>query len=149
LVADLADETNRWPIFAAEAQRQGFRSVHALPMRLRSETIGALNLFRTRVGLLPEEDVQVGQALADVATIGILHHRASARGEILSGQLQIALNSRIVIEQAKGVLAERATLDVDQAFARLRRYARDNNVPLLQVARGVVEGTVDTNAMLS
>ena len=149
LVADLADQARRWPIFAAEAQRQGFRSVHALPMRLRSETIGALNLFRTRVGPLPDEDVQVGQALADVATIGILHHRASARGEILSGQLQIALNSRIVIEQAKGVLAERATLDVDEAFARLRSYARDQNMPLLQVARGVVEGTVDTNAMLN
>ena len=143
LVADLAEQAHRWPVFAAEAQRQGFRSVHALPMRLRSETIGALNLFRTHTGPLPDEDLQVGQALADVATIGILQHRALARSEVLSGQLQIALNSRIIIEQAKGVLAEREGLDVDKAFARLRSYARTNGIALVDVSRAVVDGTSD------
>jgi GAF domain-containing protein len=146
LVADLAEAGNRWPLFAAEAQRQGFRSVHALPMRLRSETIGTLNLFRTVPGSLPGEDLQVGQALADVATIGILQHRALARSEVLSSQLQIALNSRIVIEQAKGVLAEREGLDVDEGFARLRAYARAHGMALLDVARAVVAGTADIGA---
>jgi transcriptional regulator with GAF, ATPase, and Fis domain len=143
LAADLSDKAHHWPLFAAEAQRQGFRSVHALPMRLRSETIGALNLFRTQAGPLPDADLQVGQALADVATIGILHHRALVLSEVVGGQLQIALNSRVIIEQAKGVLAEREQLDVDHAFGRLRRYARDNNLALLNVARGVVEGALD------
>ena len=143
MVGDLAERAYLWPVFAAEAQRQGFRSVHALPMRLRSETIGTLNLFRTGLGPLPDEDLQVAQALADVATIGIFQHRALARSEVLSGQLQVALNSRIIIEQAKGVLAERDTLDVDQAFTRLRSYARDHSQALVEVARAVVEGTVD------
>jgi transcriptional regulator with GAF, ATPase, and Fis domain len=143
LVADLEQRASLWPQFAARARSEGFRSVHALPMRLRAETIGALNLFRTQTGPLPPSDVAVGQALADVATIGILQHRAVSRGELLSAQLQIALNSRIVIEQAKGVVSERSRLDVDVAFARLRGYARDNRLPLLEVARGVVQGTVD------
>ena len=143
LVADLAAEAEHWPLFAAEAQIQGFRSVAALPMRLRSETIGALNLFRTQTGPLPAEDLQVAQALADVATIGILHHRALALSEIVGGQLQVALNSRVIIEQAKGVLAEREKLHVDQAFGRLRGYARDNHLPLNSVARAVIDGRLD------
>lgn len=146
LISDLSEHADRWPAFVVEAQRQGFRSVHALPMRLRSETIGALNLFHTELGPLSDEDILVGKALADVATIGILQHRALARSEVLSGQLQIALNSRVIIEQAKGVLAERESLDVDHAFARLRSYARNHNLALVQVAREVIDGNLDLAA---
>lgn len=148
LVPDLLTETTRWPQFVPEAERQGFRSVHALPMRLRSETIGAMNLFHAQPGALSPEDLRVGQSLADVATIGILQERAIERTETLSEQLQTALNSRIIIEQAKGVLAEKGDLDMDAAFAHLRGYARGNNLRLSDLARSVVEGTVDSQDLL-
>ncbi len=148
LVADIASEVDRWPHFVPEAERQGFRSVYALPLRLRTETIGALNLFHSQRDALPSDDLGVGQALADVATIGILQERAIQRTETLSEQLQVALNSRVVIEQAKGVLAERGNLDMDAAFALLRGFARANNHKLSVVARGVVDGTVDTSTVL-
>ncbi|MGH3801983.1 MAG: GAF and ANTAR domain-containing protein [Pseudonocardiaceae bacterium] len=144
---DLADAAGRWPRFAAHAQLEGFHSVHALPMRLRTETIGALNLFRDRPGELPAVDLRVGQALADVATIGILQERAVHRGEVLAEQLQAALNSRVIIEQAKGVLAERGDVDMNQAFNRLRQHARTHNSRLSDVARAVVQGTIDPSVL--
>jgi GAF domain-containing protein len=139
-VADLAEAVSRWPHFvAAVAQRGAFRSVHALPLRLRGEAIGAMNLFHPHPGRLPEDDLALGQALADVATIGILSERAIHRGEVLTEQLQTALTSRVIIEQAKGVLAQQGGLSMDAAFGRLRGYARDRNERLYVVARRVVE----------
>jgi hypothetical protein len=141
--ADLRDATERWPTFAPAALDAGFRAAHALPMRLRDETIGALNLLRVDPGLLPDDDVSAAQALADVATIGILHHRAAADSHLLSEQLQYALASRVVIEQAKGAVAHRLDLDTDQAFDALRRYSRDHNRRLVDVAAAIVDRSLD------
>ena len=127
----------RWPQFAPQAVEAGFGSAHALPMRLRGLTIGALNLFRVEEGPMSETDVVAAQALADVATIAILQHRAVSDAQALNEQLTQALNTRIVIEQAKGVVAERAELDMEQAFARLRRHARNHNLRLTDVAGAV------------
>jgi len=141
VVADLSTETERWPRFATEAIRTGFHSVHALPMRLRSDVIGALNLFGRRVGVLDDETIRLGQALADVATIGLLQERAIRHRETLAEQLQTALNSRVVIEQAKGVIAERRQVDMDQSFSLLRNAARNTNRRLSEFAQAVVDGT--------
>lgn len=108
---DLSAESSRWPRFAPEALNQGFRSVHAVPLRLRKQTIGALNLFGTATGTLSDRDLQVARALADAATIGILQERAIRRAEVLTEQLQTALNNRVTIEQAKGILAQAGNLD--------------------------------------
>ena len=143
-VADLTEAADRWPGFvSAVADRGAFRSVHALPLRLRREAIGALNLFHRAPGALPPADIALGQALADVATIGILQERAIRRGEVVNEQLQTALNSRVIIEQAKGVLAQSSGLTMDTAFDRLRRYARNQNLRLSEVARRVVAGGLD------
>jgi transcriptional regulator with GAF, ATPase, and Fis domain len=136
--ADLTGPGQRWPRFAAAAAQAGFRAVEALPMRLRDEVVGALNLFRARPGPLSAADLRVGQALADVATIGLLQERNVRRSEVLAEQLQAALNSRVVIEQAKGKLAERLGLDMDQAFALLREYAHHSHQRLTDVARNFV-----------
>jgi len=138
--ADLGAD-GRWPRFAAAAGQAGFSAVQALPMRLRDQVIGALNLFRAAPGTFDPASVRVGQALADVATIGLLHERSMRRRDILNEQLQTALNSRVVIEQAKGKLAERLGIDVDQAFTLLRDQARDRNQRLSDVARAFVDGT--------
>ncbi len=122
--------------------------MHALPLRLRGEAIGALNLFHRTPGPLPDADLALGQALADVATIGILQERAIRRGEVLNEQLQTALTSRVVIEQAKGVVAQRTTLSMDAAFDRLRRLRpRSNNLRLADVARQVVTRELDPAAL--
>jgi GAF domain-containing protein len=123
-------------------QAGAFRSVHALPMRLRGEAIGALNLFHRTPGSLPAADLALGQALADVATIGILQERAIRRGEVLNEQLQSALNSRVIIEQAKGVVAQLLGLGMDDAFAVLRGRARQRNQRLADVARAAVHGDI-------
>ena len=136
--ADLRTAGDRWPAFAPRAAASGFRSVHALPLRLRATVIGALNLFGAQPGALEPGDVKVVQALADVATIGLLQERAIRHGEVLTEQLQHALTSRVVIEQAKGALARAQGGDVDGAFELLRRYARSNNLKLIDVARTVV-----------
>jgi transcriptional regulator with GAF, ATPase, and Fis domain len=142
-VADLAAPAvaTRWPRFVAEARQIGFASVHALPMRLRTDVIGALNLFHTKARALADETVRLAQALADVATIGLLQARAIRQRETLAEQLQSALNSRVAIEQAKGVIAERRQVDMDQAFTLLRTSARSRNRRLADVARAVVNGT--------
>ena len=143
-ITDLDTAAAHWPRFAAAlheriAPDEGrYRSVHALPLRLRGEAIGGMNLFHTRPGPLPAADLRLGQALADIATIGILQERAIRHGEILTEQLQHALNARVVIEQAKGVLAQLGNVPMDLAFDRLRRYARSNNLLLGDVARQVV-----------
>lgn len=143
---DLAGETERWPLFVPAASSVGVRSVIAVPMRLRAETIGGLNLFYSRPQRLPAADERIAQALADVATIGILQQRQTHRSMVLAEQLQQALNSRVTIEQAKGILAERDTMGVDVAFARIRRHARNHNLKLTDVALGVVRGDITLDA---
>jgi transcriptional regulator with GAF, ATPase, and Fis domain len=140
-VADLTTAANRWPRFAVQAREIGFASVHALPMRLRTDVIGALNLFGTQPGALDPGTIRLGQALADVATIGLLQARAIRHRETLAEQLQTALNSRIIIEQAKGVIAERRQLTLDQSFTLLRGTARTSNRRLSDVAHAVVDGS--------
>ncbi|MDO8731289.1 MAG: GAF and ANTAR domain-containing protein [Actinomycetota bacterium] len=136
--ADLRTANERWPRFAPRAVAAGFRSVHAFPLRLRQQVIGALNLFSADVGQLEPEEVRLVQALADLATIGLLQERAITRGEVLSEQLQGALNSRIIIEQAKGVLAQIHGCSVDEGFNMLRGFCRTNNLLLSTVAAAVV-----------
>jgi len=139
-VPDLMDVGGRWPVFMAAVAEQGvYRSVHALPLRLRGEAIGTMNLFHGQPGALPAADLALGQALADVATIGILQERAVRHSEVVTEQLQTALNHRVIIEQAKGVLAHRGNLTMAAAFDRLRSYARNHNARLSEVARKVVE----------
>jgi GAF domain-containing protein len=137
---DLAEESARWPHFRPVALAARFRSVQALPMRLRGTTVGALNLFRTDSGPLDESDIVTAQALADVATIAILQHRAAIQAHLVVDQLNHALNSRVVIEQAKGFLAERAGLDMEAAFSWLRKYARNHNELLVDVAQKIIDG---------
>lgn len=149
LVADLSAETRRWPRFAPLAVAEGFASVHAVPMRLRRETIGTLNLFRRETGLLSDEDLLVVRALADTATIGILQERAIRRSEVVTEQLQTALNSRVVIEQAKGVLAFAGDLEMEQAFHALRGYARNGGRRLADVARELVVGELRPEDLLA
>jgi GAF domain-containing protein len=144
---DLTLGHRRWPHFAPVALEAGFRSLHALPMRLRGVVIGALNLFRADKGHLDEADVLTGQALADVATIAILQHRATLDAQVVNDQLNHALNSRIVIEQAKGMLAERTGLNMELTFSRLRNHARSHNLRLVDVAQHVIDGTLATAAL--
>jgi transcriptional regulator with GAF, ATPase, and Fis domain len=138
--SDLTDQASRWPRFAQAAERAGFATVEALPMRLRDQVIGALNLFRADPGPFEAADLRIAQALADVATIGLVHERNVRRRDTVAEQLQAALNSRVVIEQAKGKLAERLSIDMDRAFSRLRDYARVSNLRLTDVARDFVAG---------
>ena len=137
-VGNLGSPVQRWPRFAAAATRAGFGSVYALPMRLRDQVAGALNLFSTGHAPLSRAELLTGQALADVATIGLLQERSVRRAEALAGQLQGALNSRVVIEQAKGRLAERLGVDVEQAFQLLRQHCRNTNQRLTDVARYII-----------
>jgi GAF domain-containing protein len=139
---ELAGARVQWPLFAPRAVADGFHSVHALPMHLRSTTVGALNLFRTARGSLGADDVLVAQALADVATIAIIQHQASVDAAVLNAQLGEALNSRIVIEQAKGRISEASGRDVNESFRRLRSHARNHNLRLTDLAREVVDGTM-------
>ncbi|MGQ0843916.1 MAG: GAF and ANTAR domain-containing protein [Sporichthyaceae bacterium] len=138
--ADLQTQTERWPRFAPEAVRANFRAVHALPMRLRSDTIGALNLFHTDPGGLDLSDARIGQALVDVATIGLMQVDLGRRREVLVSQLQTALNTRVAVEQAKGILAERHRTTPAEAFTALRSHARRTNRKLTDLANAVIAG---------
>ena len=131
----------RWPQFSQAAAAVGFTAVHALPMRLRDEVIGALNFFSIAPGALDPGKLRLGQALADVATIGLLQQRAIHQRDALTGQLQSALNSRVLIEQAKGLIAERLHLDIDEAFTLLRQRARHHNRKLSDLAQALLDGT--------
>jgi GAF domain-containing protein len=135
----------RWPQFAGAAVAMGFAGVHAIPMRLRDQVIGTLNLFRSAPDGLTPPVAMAARALVDVATIGILQERAVHQQEVVAGQLQVALNSRVLIEQAKGILAERLRTSPNDAFFILRRYARDHNRPLTQLAGDVIQGTTSIN----
>src|SRR5450755_1585637 len=137
-VNDLSQETDRWPQFVAAATAAGFAAVHALPMRLRGTTLGALNLFGATTGALAADDLDLAQALAHVASIALVTDKAASDKETINQQLQTALTSRIAIEQAKGVLAQLGSLDMDQSFAALRGYARNHNQRLSDVAKHVV-----------
>jgi GAF domain-containing protein len=138
-VPDLDVGGSRWPRFSATARALGFRAVNALPLRLRSQAIGGLNLFHSEPMVMPARDVHVAQALADVATIGILQQQHVQQAAILTDQLEGALTSRIVIEQAKGILAQSGNVTMSVAFAQLRQYARDHNLKLSAVAQGTVD----------
>ena len=137
-VTDLHAEADRWPEFVTAATAAGFASVHALPMRLRDNVLGTLGLFGVSVGPLADADLNLGQALAHVASIALVVDKAATDMEAINQQLQVALESRIVLEQAKGLLAQLGDLDMDQAFAVLRGYARDHNERLSEVAQAVV-----------
>jgi GAF domain-containing protein len=147
LSEDLAVDSGRWPTFAPAAVQRGFRSVQALPMRVRGETIGAMNLFRSETGRMGEPDLSLGQAMADIAAIALLQERTVRESRGVIAGLQGALNSRVVIEQAKGMLAESSHIGVDAAFVRLRTHARDHNRRLSDVAREVIEGRLDAAAL--
>ena len=144
---DLAAAGGRWPRFGAEALAAGFHAVHAVPMRLRGSVIGALNLFRDAAGTMGPADLEVAQAFADVATIGLLQHRAASEAQVTNEQLTHALNSRVVLEQAKGMVAERLDLDMEASFAALRGHARNNNLRLVDVAEAVISGSLAASAL--
>jgi len=148
-VPDLAAETDRWPQFAPHALAAGFASVHALPMRLRAVKLGTLNLFGTTVGDLNPEDLSLGQAFADVASVALVQDRTSNDHVSINTQLQGALTSRVVLEQAKGVLAQQGGLEMHEAFVVLRRYARDHNLQLTDLATAVVARQVPGRLLLA
>lgn len=137
--ADLRHAEDRWPRFAPAALAAGFQSVHAFPLRLRNDSIGALNLFGRQDVAFQDDEVRVVQALADIATIGLLQERGIARADELAQQLQGALNSRILVEQAKGALAQREGIGVDEAFNRLRSQARSSRQRIADVAAAFLD----------
>jgi hypothetical protein len=144
---DLSHMNDLWPRFAPVAFEAGFRSAHALPMRLRGTVIGALNLFHTAHTDLTDADALAGQALADIATIAILQHQDALEARTVNGQLTSALNSRILIEQAKGILSARLDLSMDETFAALRRHSQNHNQRLSLVAEQIVNGTLSHTAL--
>lgn len=147
-VEDLSVANARWPVFAPEALAEGYRSIQAVPMRLRGQIVGALNLFSTDTGPLSRRDLLVARALADTATIGILQERAIRRNEVLTEQLQSALTSRVVIEQAKGLLAHSGDIAPGEAFNRLRSFSRSNNIRISQVAEQLMQGALAPDRIL-
>jgi len=147
ICGDLAEMPQRWPKFTTAARERGFSAVHALPIRLRNQTLGAMNLFRSTPGTVSDDLIAVAQALADVVTISILQERAMRESTVVVEQLQRALKSRILIEQAKGVLAERAHIDVTEAFNLMRAFARSGNRKLVDVAAAVIENRPEVAEM--
>jgi GAF domain-containing protein len=139
---------SEWPRFATESLRAGFPSVCAVPLRLKDLILGCLNLFMSEPVALADGEIALAQALADVASIAIVQDMATREAAIREGHLQHALNSRIVIEQAKGMIAEHSTVDMDDAFARLRGFARNNNRGLTEVAEGLVTGALSMDSVI-
>lgn len=142
-VADVRVTGGRWPGFREAALLEGFQSAHAVPLRVRSDVIGSLGVLRTSTGPLAPEDAVVARALADIASIGILQERVLRESAIVAEQLQRALDSRVLIEQAKGVLAALHDLDMNEAFQVIRDHARRNNLNLHVVAQGVIDRSID------
>jgi GAF domain-containing protein len=136
-VSDVADQVAQWPEFVVAAQAQDFHSALATPMKLRGRVIGTMNLFGATAMEVNSRDAAVAQALADVATIAILQERLVREGHVIEEQLHLALDSRIMIEQAKGVIAQSLSLGMDDSFALLRKYSRDNNLTIRSVAKRV------------
>lgn len=145
---DLVAARERWPQFCAAASFVGFKSVHALPMRLKDNVLGTLGLFGTEIGALDDSDLELAQALAHVASVAIVNERSASDRAMVNEQLQHALTSRIVVEQAKGVLAHAGELDMTDAFAVLRRYARDHGRKLSEVATEIVTGKLPHHTVL-
>jgi GAF domain-containing protein len=143
----LSRDGTRWPRFSVEALDAGFQLVHALPLRLRGNVIGVLNLFHADAVPMGQADVDAAQAFADVATIGILQHRAVREFQLVNEQLQNALNTRVVIEQAKGMVAERSGCNMEEAFALVRDYSRRNNLRLGDVARDIAAGVLSAGVL--
>jgi len=139
---DFTTSGQRWPGFTKAATEAGFRSCHVLPLRLRGDAVGVMNLFCVGTDDFDAASFALAQAMADVATIGLLQHRAVTEREVLAEQLQTALHSRVMLEQAKGMLAERGAMTVGDAFVVMREYARRNGRPLSQVATGVLDGSI-------
>jgi GAF domain-containing protein len=146
--ASAADSRDRWPVFATHASDAGFQMMCAVPLRIRADVIGALNLFRGTDEPFTRAEMDLAQAMAEMAAIGLIQERALRERTLLAEQLQAALNSRVVIEQAKGMLAEYLTMTVDDAFTLMRKYARDHNRKLGIVASDVVERKIP-NVMLA
>lgn len=147
-VPDIEQTDGRWPAFQKTALQNGFRSAHATPLKLRGQIIGTMNLFATHPGALSDRDAAVAQALADVATIGILQERVVREGTILAEQLHRALDSRILVEQAKGILSHSLSVTVDEAFTILRAHARNNNLTIRSVALGISDRTISVESIL-
>ncbi|MER0429743.1 GAF and ANTAR domain-containing protein [Streptomyces microflavus] len=143
------DALRRWPEFTKAARERGFAAVHAFPLRLRGDVVGALGLFRTTPDPLGQQDVLLAQAMADMATIAVLQQRTLAQSETERSQLQYALTSRVIVEQAKGVLAERWQVNMDDAFTAMRSYARNHQLRLTEIAKEIAEGTLDTDQIPS
>jgi len=141
-IADLNEHAQRWPQFVPAARMRGFVSVHAVPMRIQDRVLGALGLFGNAVGSINGEDLRLGQALAHVASVALITGNASADQAHVNQQLQIALDSRVYIEQAKGVIAEYLNVNMDEAFELLRRYSRDHNVKLTDVSQALATRTL-------
>lgn len=132
----------RWPRFAAASEQQGYVSVHSVPLRLRNATLGSMNLFREVPGALNAEDAVALRALTDVATISILQHRTTEHADLVQTQLQHALDSRVLIEQAKGFLSNTHQVDMDTAFTMLRSYARSHRTRIADTARDVISRVI-------
>jgi len=143
VVGEDLEQGEHWPLFSAESVSAGFRSVCALPLRLRNNVLGAMNLFLQQPRGLTDADVALGQALADVASIAIAQDATVRSVELRADQLQRALDSRVAIEQAKGMLAERERIDMDEAFDRLRHHSRRTNRRLTEVASALASGDLD------
>jgi GAF domain-containing protein len=139
-VDDIDQIADRWPAFAADARASGFSSIHAIPLRLRDSTLGSLNLLRDGPGPLNPADAAAARALADIATISILQQRLVEESALAQSQLQRALDSRVVIEQAKGYLAQRQDIDMEEAFTRIRTHARSTQTRIGVVAADIVAG---------
>lgn len=148
-VGDIEASAGRWPEFEKAALRKGFRAIHATPMRIRGSIIGSLNLLGTRPVVLSERDAALAQALADVAVIGILQERSLRDVNFVNEQLQLALDTRILVEQAKGVLAQQEKLTMDEAFTALRNYSRVNGTSLRTSARDLINRRLDTAAVMA
>ncbi len=149
LQASAADSRVRWPVFAVHAAEVGFQRMCAVPLRVRADTIGALNVFRGSDEPFSEDEMEIAQAMGEVAAIALIQERALREHSLLTGQLQAALNSRVVIEQAKGMLSEYLSVTVGYAFELLRKYAREHNRKLSEVAGDVVDRTIPSSALTS
>ena len=141
-VPDIAQDAQRWPRFQRTALEQGFRAAHATPLRLHGQVIGAMNLLSTMPGPLSERDIKLAQALADVATVGIMHERTFRQPGTVAAQLYLALDTRVLIEQAKGALAQYLSCTMSEAFNALRGYARLHNVTLRFASQGILNRTI-------